>query len=87
MLVAEDLSGDELCPLATEDVTADPDVWARWGFTAPLSTLGLSSMTSTRAGVFFPDTFGERGRERAKVRISFGIGLFCEMSHGVGRAS
>jgi hypothetical protein len=33
VLVAENLGGDELCALATEDITADPDVWARWGFT------------------------------------------------------
>jgi len=84
LLVAENLGGDEFCALATEDITAHPDAWAGWGFTCTAidSWFEFDDIDESRRLLSW--YFGERGREGAKVRLSFRIGLFCATSHGAG---
>jgi SAM-dependent methyltransferase len=87
LLLAENLGGDEFCALASEDITVDPDAWARWGFTCTAidSWFEFDDLDESRRLLSW--YFGERGREGAKVRLSFRIGLFSATSHGVGRTS
>jgi SAM-dependent methyltransferase len=82
LLVAENLGGDEFCALAAEDITADIDVWASWGFDCSVieSLFEFDDIDESRRLLEW--YFGDQGRLGAKVSLTFRIGLFSAQSKG-----
>jgi SAM-dependent methyltransferase len=82
LLVAENLGDDEFCELAQTDISADPDFWAREGFTCyPIDTwFRFDDIEESRELLAW--YFGEAGLNRAKVKVRFRVGLFAARSRG-----
>jgi SAM-dependent methyltransferase len=84
LLVAENLGGDEFCALATEDITADAELWRRLGFTCTAIDSSFEFDDIEESRLLLSWYFGDRAGHGAKVRLTFRIGLFGARSRGPG---
>ncbi len=84
LLVADNVGGDEFTALAAPPIAADPEVWAAHGFECEVVETAFVFADITEARLLLGHFFGERGRARAALRLSFRVGVFAARSRGPG---
>ena len=82
LLIVDNLGDDEFTALASHDITADRAYWQSVGFGCqPIAThFEFESMAD--ACVLLKFCFGEKGAARARMKLSFRVGLFYGGSRG-----
>lgn len=76
LLVVDNLGDDEFTSLTDRVIAADPEFWDERGFEAEEidTVFEFEDLDAARSLLDF--YFGERGREGARLRLSFRVGLF-----------
>jgi ubiquinone/menaquinone biosynthesis C-methylase UbiE len=76
LLIADNLGGDEFSALASTDISADGDFWSDRGFDCEEVETRFAFKNLDEARTLLGFYFGEAGRDRARVELSYRVGVF-----------
>lgn len=85
LAIVDNLDGDDFTAMSDEHYTSDPEFWERKGFELEEIETSFEFETDEDADRLIGFYFGDRGRNTAKLRLAFRVGLYFSRSRGSGR--